>query len=134
MTAGFTRQSSVLRFEHRGRDLYPRLREIVEADREGLGRRVRVEMFKRLGFFPTESSEHSSEYVPWFLKHDELIDRYRILVDDYVYRSDENLETYESGKRELAADGDFELEPTSELASEVLRAIGTGGPRVPYGT
>jgi alpha-galactosidase len=70
-TAGLNHQAFVLEFRERttGRDLYPRLREVVEADPQGLGRRVRVEMFRRLGYFPTESSEHSSEYVPWFLPH-----------------------------------------------------------------
>ena len=70
-TAGFNHQCFVYVFRDRatGDDLYPRLREIVDADPEGLGRRVRVEIFKRFGYFPTESSEHSSEYVPWFLHH-----------------------------------------------------------------
>ena len=79
-TAGFNHQCFVYVFRDRetGEDLYPRLRAIVEADPEGLGRRVRVELFRRFGYFPTESSEHSAEYVPWFLHHDDLIDRYRI--------------------------------------------------------
>src|ERR671925_1981231 len=68
-TAGFNHQAFVLEFGRRstGEDLYPRLREVVEADPQGLGRRVRVELFRRFGRFPTESSEHSSEYEPWFL-------------------------------------------------------------------
>ena len=32
-------------------------------------RRVRVDMYRRFGYFPTESSEHSSEYLPWYLRH-----------------------------------------------------------------
>ncbi len=61
VTAGFNHQCFVYTFEDRrtGEDLYPRLREIVEADPDGLGRRVRVELFRRFGYFPTESSEHS---------------------------------------------------------------------------
>ena len=35
----------------------------IEGDPE-LRRRVRVEMYRRLGYFPTESSEHSAEYLP----------------------------------------------------------------------
>src|SRR5262249_16066406 len=64
-TAGFNHQAFVLRFEHQGQSLYPRLREIIDASPE-LQRRVRVELFRRFGYFPTESSEHSAEYVPWF--------------------------------------------------------------------
>ena len=87
-TAGFNHQCFVYVFRDRetGDDLYPRLREIVEADPEGLGRRVRVELFKRFGYFPTESSEHSSEYVPWFLHHDDQVARFRIEIDEYIRR------------------------------------------------
>src|SRR6266550_1113918 len=41
-TAGFNHQAFVIRFEHRGEDLYPKLRDVVEGDR-GMHRRVRVE-------------------------------------------------------------------------------------------
>jgi len=45
-------------------------------------------MFKRLGYFVTESSEHFAEYTPWFIKHDrpDLIDIYNIPVDEYLRR------------------------------------------------
>ena len=129
-TAGLNHQCFVYRFQRRGgEDLYPRLRAIVDADPEGLGRRVRVEIFKRFGYFPTESSEHSSEYVPWFLRHDDQIERFRILVDDYVFRSDENLEEYERTKAALDAGETLEIEPTSELASEIVHSMETGVPR-----
>ena len=88
-TAGFNHQCFVYEFRDRvtDEDLYPRLRDIVAADPEGLGRRVRVELFKRFGYFPTESSEHSAEYVPWFLPYDDQIERFRIPVDEYLRRS-----------------------------------------------
>jgi alpha-galactosidase len=116
----------VFRDRETGEDLYPRLREIVEADPEGLGRRVRVELFKRFGFFPTESSEHSAEYVPWFLPHDDQVARYRIQVDEYLRRSDENLAEWEEVKRALDAGEDLEVEPNDELASQFIRARESG--------
>jgi alpha-galactosidase len=134
-TAGFNHQCFVYTFRDRrtGEDLYPRLREIVEADAEGLGRRVRVEIFRRFGYYPTESSEHSSEYVPWVLKRPDQIERFRILVNDYIYRCDENLAEYEAMKRALDAGEMLPLEPTSELASEIIHSIETGTPREVYG-
>ena len=134
-TAGFNHQAFVLTFRHRdtGEDLYPRLRALVDADPEGLGRRVRVEIFRRFGYFPTESSEHSAEYVPWFMRHDAEIERFRLLVDDYVYRSDENLAEYERFKAAAEAGLELEIEPTSELASEIVRAMETGVPHTVYG-
>jgi alpha-galactosidase len=134
-TAGFNHQAFVYEFRRRstGEDLYPRLRRIVEDDPEGLGRRVRVEIFRRFGYFPTESSEHSSEYVPWFIKHDEMVDRYRILIDDYVFRSDENLAEWERTKASLDRGEELDIEPSSELASEIIRSLENGEPREVYG-
>jgi alpha-galactosidase len=133
-TAGFNHQCFVYEFRRRstGEDLYPRLREIVEADPEGLGRRVRVEIFKRFGYFPTESSEHSSEYVPWFLPHEAETDHFRAEVDEYVRRSDENLLEWEATKSRLDAGEELEVEPTSELASEIIHSLETGTAREVY--
>src|SRR3954447_20461679 len=52
LTAGLNHQAFVLRFEHEGEDLYGRLDEAIERDPEGLGRRVRIELYWRLGYFP----------------------------------------------------------------------------------
>ena len=51
-------------------------------------RRVRVEIYRRFGYFPTESSEHSAEYLPWFMRHDDQVKRFRIFVGDYLARSE----------------------------------------------
>ncbi len=73
--AGVNHMSWVLRVEHEGRSLYPALDAAIAADPEGLGRHVRAQVFRRFGYFPTESSEHSAEYVPWFMRDDAEIER-----------------------------------------------------------
>ncbi len=130
-TAGFNHQAFVLRFEHEGRDLYPRLREVIANDPE-LQRRVRVEVFRRFGFFPTESSEHSAEYLPWFMRYDDQVEQFRIFVGDYLHRSEENIDEYERTRRELESDAPLDLESTSELASEFIHAHQTGQAREIY--
>jgi alpha-galactosidase len=134
-TAGLNHQCFVYVFRDRetGEDLYPVLREIVDSDPEGLGRRVRVELFKRFGYFPTESSEHSVEYVPWFLHHDDEVARYRSEIDEYLRRSEENLAEWERLKRGLDADEDIEFERNDELASQYIRALETGADAELYG-
>jgi alpha-galactosidase len=86
--AGINHMSFYLRFEHRGQDLYPRLREIHREGRAPAWNRVRYEMLSRLGHFPTESSEHFSEYVPWFIKQGraDLLAKYNIPLDEYPGR------------------------------------------------
>jgi alpha-galactosidase len=128
LTAGFNHQAFVLRFEQDGESLYPRLAEIIESSPE-LHRRVRVEIFRRFGYFPTESSEHSAEYVPWFMRHDDQVERFRIFVGDYLARSEENLRELASLQQELAADAPLELEPANELASLFIHALETGTER-----
>jgi alpha-galactosidase len=128
LTAGFNHQAFVLRFEQDGQSLYPRLAEVIDGSPE-LQRRVRVEIYRRFGYFPTESSEHSAEYVPWFMHHDDQIERYRIFVGDYLERSEENLRELESLERQLASDEPLELESENELASLFIHSVETGTER-----
>lgn len=128
LTAGFNHQAFVLRFEQDGQSLYPRLAKIIE-DSPELQRRVRVEIFRRFGYFPTESSEHSAEYVPWFMHHDGEIERFRIFVGDYLARSEENLRELETLQRALASDAPLDLTPTHELASLFIHSLETGTER-----
>ena len=131
LTAGFNHQAFVLRFEAGGRDLYPRLAEVIDGSPE-LQRRVRVELFRRFGYFPTESSEHSAEYVPWFMRHADQVARFRIFVGDYLARSEENLREYESLQRQLDAGTPLDLAPTDELASQFIHSLETGTEREIY--
>ena len=128
LTAGFNHQAFVLRFEQDGQSLYPRLAEVIDGSAE-LQRRVRVEIYRRFGYFPTESSEHSAEYVPWFMRHDDQIEQFRIFVGDYLARSEENLRELESLQRALASDEPLDLEPTRELASLFIHSLETGTER-----
>ena len=131
--AGVNHMSWVLRVEHDGRSLYPALDAAIAADPEGLGRHVRVEVYKRFGYFPTESSEHFAEYVPWFMRDDGEIERLRIPVDEYVRRSEENLELYAGEKRMLAAGEPFVIELSGEYAALIIHSMVTGVPRTVYG-
>jgi alpha-galactosidase len=130
--AGVNHQAWILRFRRDGEDLYPLLDAAIERDAE-LRRRVRVEIYRRFGYFPTESSEHSSEYLPWFLRDDAMIERFRVPVDEYVRRSEENLRLYAEERERLAAGGGFEIERSLEYASLIVHSVVTGEPRVIYG-
>jgi alpha-galactosidase len=128
LTAGFNHQAFVLRFEQDGQSLYPRLAEIIAGSPE-LQRRVRVEIFRRFGYFPTESSEHSAEYLPWFMRHDSQIQRFQIFVGDYLARSEENLRELDALQRDLDAGAPLDLAPASELASLFIHSLETGQER-----
>ena len=91
--AGINHMAFYLRFERDGQDLYPLIRQVAEEGRVPEWNRVRYEMFKRLGYFVTESSEHFSEYVPWFIKRDrpDLIERFNVPLDEYPRRCESQI-------------------------------------------
>ncbi len=75
--AGINHLAWFLKLEHQGKDLYPRLREVVKNDEKVYNEeQVRNEMFLALGYYVTESSGHNSEYNWWFRKRPDLIEKY----------------------------------------------------------
>ncbi len=133
IAGGINHQSWILRLEHHGENLYPQLRQIVQDDPDGLGRRVRVEIFKRFGYFPTESSEHNADLVPWFLPHADQVRRFRIPLNEYLHRSERNRDSYAEIQRKLTAGEPLELERGPEYAPQIIHSIETGARRMIYG-
>ena len=130
--AGVNHQAWVLRFEHQGRSLYPKLDELIASEAQ-LRRRVRVDMYRRLGYYPTETSEHSSEYVPWYLHHGSEVERLRLPIGEYLKIVDENVATYEKTRDALAAGTPLAVEGTMEYAPQIIHSMVTGTPRTVYG-
>jgi alpha-galactosidase len=73
---GINHMDWFLRLEHRGVDLYPRLREVFEKPEYYKNEKVRGEVFRHFGYLMTESTGHLSEYVPWFRKNRKALDLY----------------------------------------------------------
>jgi alpha-galactosidase len=93
LCAGINHVAFYLKFERDGQDLYPALRDLAASGEFPAWERVRFEVFRRFGHFVTESSEHFSEYVPWFIKPNrpDLIDRYNIPLDEYPARCEDQI-------------------------------------------
>ncbi|WP_328294020.1 alpha-galactosidase [Kineococcus sp. NBC_00420] len=127
--AGVNHQAWLLEWTHGGRDLYPVLRERIAADPELL-RRVRVEVFRRIGYYPTETSEHSSEYLPWFLRDQEQVERFRLRPMEYLEISENNVREFHAAERALAAGEPLALEEeAAEYAPQVIHSLVTGTER-----
>lgn len=74
--AGINHQAWYLDFKWNGKDAYPLIREAVKKPEIYNEEIVRNEMFIHLGYYVTESSGHNSEYVAWFRKRPDLIEKY----------------------------------------------------------
>ncbi|MEO5795949.1 MAG: alpha-glucosidase/alpha-galactosidase [Rhodoferax sp.] len=105
--AGINHMSFYTKFEHKGVDLYPRLRQIYADGQAPDWNLVRYEMLHQLGHFPTESSEHFAEYVPWFIKkgREDLLAKYNIPLDEYPGRCQIFEHAWPYIERELQAPG-----------------------------
>ena len=119
--AGINHMAFYLRFERHlpngeVEDLYPRLRQVIAEGRVPDWNRVRYEVFKRLGYFVTESSEHFSEYVPWFIKRDrpDLIERFNIPLDEYIRRCEVQIAGWEASHETV-------LNPDAPIDEATLR-------------
>lgn len=135
--AGINHQAFFLELSHRGKDLYPRFHEVLNdpgsADdgewRTGWWRdMVRIELCRRLGYYVTESPEHNAEYCPWFLQHDELIERFHIPIDDYIRRSEESLKEFEKNRRTIEKGEAFHVELSHEYAGRIIHLLATNTP------
>lgn len=125
------------------RDLYPALREGYRAGRIPLEsdwnprcpNLVRYEAMMHLGYFVTESSEHFAEYVPWFIKshRPDLIDTYRIPLDEYPVRCEEQIARWTTQAEEYRTADKIEVKPSHEYAATIMNAVKTGEPAVIYG-
>jgi len=139
--AGINHMAFYLKFERNGEDLYPQIRKTLESKSygrryRGLADHVRYEVFRRTGYFVTESSEHFSEYVPWFIKpnRSDLIEEYEIPLDEYIRRCEDQLAEWESEKAALErGELDEAYERSHEYGSLILHSMETGTPRVVYG-
>ena len=129
--AGINHQAFYLKLEHDGKDMYPALHEAIKRDEVANEEPVRIEMFKYLHYFPTESSGHNSEYNPWFRKRKDLIEKYcthgtgwnpgahAYILKEYTDRED----TWEKEYTDWLDQKDIDLERGKEYASYIFNAI-----------
>jgi alpha-galactosidase len=127
LSAGVNHLGWILRLEHRGRDLYPDLAAFIEAGKTPDDNLVRAELFRRFGYYPTESSEHHAEYNPWFIPKGQ-VEAFHVPIGEYLSRVAGNLDEYADTKRKLDAGEPFEIERSGEYAAVIINAITTGTP------
>ena len=121
-------------YDAKGNDLYPEIKrranEILEHpenyDTKNL---VRLDYIRRFGYYCTESSEHNAEYNNLYIKskYPELIDRYRIPLDEYPRRCIKQIADWEK-RRQDYLNGEVSHTRTHEYASYIMEAMVTGNP------
>jgi alpha-galactosidase len=131
--AGINHMAWFLELKRNGEDLYPQLFKAMEDEKIYSQDKVRFEMMRRFNYFVTESSEHMSEYTPYFIKRDDLIAEFDIPIDEYVRRSERNMRRFEETRQKVERNESFEVEQSHEYGAPIIHSIETGINRVIWG-
>jgi len=136
--AGINHMGWLLEIERDGKDLYPEIKrraaEKMKAWRkkgaEKNGDMVRLQMMLHFGFYITESSEHNSEYTPYWIKstHPELIEEFNIPLDEYPRRCVNQIAVWKKQSVKLIHDPRITHNRSHEYASYIMDAVVTNRP------
>jgi alpha-galactosidase/6-phospho-beta-glucosidase family protein len=135
LVAGINHMAFFLKFEYRGQDAYPLLFDLLKRP-QFKHDRVRFEMMRRTGYFVTESSEHQSEYVPYFIHHGrEMQEKFEVPIDEYLRRCEAGMASWKKTQATLLGEnGAMIVGPqTHEYGSFIIHSRETNTPRVIYG-
>ena len=117
-----------------GKDIYPLFKKKfneVKPEND----LVRLEIMNRFGYYNTESSEHTAEYHPYFIKkaYPELIERFNIPLDEYPRRCINQISDWKKQKEEITKPENINHERSREYGSRIIEACETGAPYKIYG-
>jgi alpha-galactosidase len=136
--AGINHMAWLLEVSHDGEDLYPEIKRRaaelnLKARNKGAekhGDMVRLEIMRHFGHYVTESSEHSAEYMPYWIKstHPELIEEFSVPLDEYPRRCIRQIERWKEQSKGLLENSDLSHERTHEYGSYIMEAVVTGKP------
>lgn len=128
LIAGINHMAWLLDIRDRdGRDLYPEIKEraLKKNAEEKHSDMVRFEYIRRLGYYCTESSEHNSEYNPFFIKsrYPELIENFQIPLDEYPRRCVNQIQGWKEERERIAREGAQGHTRSREYASYIMEAV-----------
>ena len=139
--AGINHMAWFLRFEHQGSDAYPRIRRAMEDPDIYARDRVKWEVMKHFGAFISESSLHLSEYLPYFRRTPEMLERYigpgmwgveeagEVFADRWQRVLETRKEADAEAHKQAYGDEPLEIARSHEFCTYILNACETN---VPY--
>lgn len=113
-----------------GNDLYPMVKDTASKMTEKHNNMVRLDIMKHFGYYITESSEHLSEYLPYYIKdkYPEFIEKYNIPLDEYPRRCIEQIAKWGAQRENLLKNDVLDHKRSHEYGSYIINAIETNEP------
>lgn len=136
--AGINHMSWLLDISKNGKDLYPEIKKAAEKknraarkkDGEKHNDMVRLEILRHFGYYNTESSEHTAEYHPYFIKnaYPGLIEELNIPLDEYPRRCVNQINNWRQQRDEVINNVKLTHTRTKEYGSYIMDSILTDTP------
>ena len=136
--AGINHMAWLLEIAKDGRSIYPEVRKAAEKlnraarkkEAEKHNDMVRFEIMKHFGYYNTESSEHTAEYHPYFIKklYPELIEEFNIPLDEYLRRCQNQIAGWHRQRDEIVHNKQLTHTRTLEYGSYIMEAMLTDKP------
>ncbi len=136
--AGINHMGWLLEIMDGSKDLYPEIkrraaRKNRAARKQGAEKHydmVRFEMMRHFGYYVTESSEHSAEYSPYWIKSrfPELIEEFNIPLDEYPRRCIEQIAHWKKRSKDLVKNPDLDHKRSVEYGSRIMEAMESDKP------
>ena len=136
--AGINHQSWLLEVTDGGKDLYPEAKRrakklLAAARKKGADKNwdmVRLELMLRFGYYVSESSEHSAEYMPYWIKrqYPELIEEFNVPIDEYLRRCEAQIGWWKQQSKGLTKNPNLKHSRSAEYASYIMEAMETDVP------
>jgi alpha-galactosidase len=140
--AGINHQAWLLEIRDGKEDLYPLIRELAaeknrQARVKGAARHddmVRMEVLRHFGYYVTESSEHTAEYMPYWInsRHGELVEEFNIPLDEYPRRCVEQIDNWKKQRDSLLKNVRLGHARSEEYAADIMQAM-QAGPAISIG-
>lgn len=134
LVAGINHMAWYLKYEVDGVDAYPRIFDAYNNKKAYEYDTVRFELLKNFGYFVTESPHHLSEYLPYFRKSKETIDRFMSYIWNALEITREKGETDKKKViNQIEGKEEIELRRSVEYGPKIINSIVTGEPIIIYG-
>lgn len=138
-SGGINHMSWFVELTHKGKDMYPVLREKIKDRKFYLKDPIRFDAMEHLGAFVSESSGHFSEYTPYHRKRQDLVDLFcgdnpRLASGAHAKRWPVNRKKKDERiLRMLAGEEEISLKTSNEYAAVIIEAMVKNTPKVIYG-
>lgn len=128
--AGINHMAWILSFRYRGSDMYESIRALPGDEKVAGADGVRCEILRHFGLWSTENHWHFTDYVPYFRKNEETINRFLprrwnlLQLERQVHAAN----TAEI-ERQLAGKAPVTIQPNVLVAPQIIAAM-SGGPAI----